>query len=205
MASQITHIPYGRKIKDLFLYDRKINERKFYIGTVFPDIRYLGSIDRKETHWENLQIEELDKIENDFKLGMYVHSLVDIERNKVLRRLNMKELVPQKPMVTSVLKILEDIVVYPLVDDWGEIISYFDQVIAEELRYVNKEKVINWHQKLKEYFSQPPSLKSISDFLDNLILTERQKERAAELFKEMEKDDEIKRLLGQVYKELFKV
>ena len=205
MASQITHIPYGRKVKDLFLQGKEIDERKFYVGTVFPDIRYLGDIDRKKTHWENPQIGELDKIENDFELGMYVHSLVDIERNRVLKRLDIKGLIPQEPMVFQVLKIIEDMVVYPLIEDWDEIISYFDQVLAEELEYVSKEEAFAWHQKLEKYFSQPPSIKSVSDFLNHLVLTEQQKEEATRLFKKLKKDDEVKRVLGQVYKELFEV
>jgi len=33
MASQITHIPYGKKVLDLFLSDQKIDEAKFFVGT----------------------------------------------------------------------------------------------------------------------------------------------------------------------------
>ncbi len=42
MASQITHIVYANVVRKKFLADREIDEAKFYVGNVFPDIRYLG-------------------------------------------------------------------------------------------------------------------------------------------------------------------
>lgn len=42
MASQITHIVYGKVVLDKFLRDKGVDENKFYVGTVFPDIRYGG-------------------------------------------------------------------------------------------------------------------------------------------------------------------
>lgn len=203
MASQITHIPYGRKALEMFLADREIDEQKFLVGTVFADIRYLGTTERGKTHWSQPKISQLKKIDDDFKLGMYVHSLVDIERNKVLEKLRIYEQVSQGLMASAVLKIIEDTVTYQLVDDWGKIISYFDEVLEEELEYVSRETASEWHKKIQEYFSQPPSLESVAKFLDNLILTKKQRIEGVELFERLNNDQKVKRELGQVYSQLF--
>jgi len=97
-------------------------------------------------------------------------------------------------MTASVLKVI---------DDWGKIISYFDGVLEEELEYVSRETAGVWHQKLQEYFSQPPDLKSVTRFLEHLTLTEEQKSEALRLFRKLKENREVRRTLSQVYDQLF--
>lgn len=157
MASQITHIPYGKKVLDKFLSGRKIDEKKFYIGTLFPDIRYLGSIEREITHPANPTIEHLQVLTNDFEIGAYTHVLVDIERENVLQKLGAYNLLVPEPITFYAMKQIEDELTYNLYPDWGKIISYLDTILPEELVLAKEGPVRKWHNLLKKYFSSSPN------------------------------------------------
>lgn len=161
MASQITHIVYGKKALELFLSDQKIDEKKFFIGTVFPDIRYLGSIEREKSHYDNPTVDGLRSIEGDFQKGMYAHALVDIEREKLLNKLGMYDAVPSSGYTVSALKFIEDEFTYSLISDWDKYKQYLSDVIDEEYVLVPRENAQRWHSILSLYFSQPPTWQTI--------------------------------------------
>lgn len=77
MAAPITHLVLAEKIfdEDLSLFDRK----EFLLGTLFPDIRYLKTIDHDKTHFNNLKITDLAG-GNSFLAGAKFHSIVDDAR-----------------------------------------------------------------------------------------------------------------------------
>ncbi len=81
MAAPITHIVLTQKIFDK--YFRRLDHQLFFIGTLLPDIRYLGVIDRKETHYKNLSIKDLNG-EKSFLAGLKFHSILDEVREKFI-------------------------------------------------------------------------------------------------------------------------
>ena len=81
MAAPITHIVLTDKIFQNHFKDK--NKADFYTGTVFPDIRYLGVIDRNKTHFKNLKISDVKK-ETSFWAGFKFHSFLDEAREKFL-------------------------------------------------------------------------------------------------------------------------
>lgn len=160
MASQITHIPYGKKIKDKYLSGCEIDQAKFFVGNLFPDIRIFGDIDRKTSHPENPTPDGLRSLQNDFKKGMYVHSMVDIERDSILRRLGTYELMDINNLSSLAMKIIEDEFSYDLEPDWSLYIGYLDKIYPEEVALVPEKTVERWHHLLQDYFAQKPSWES---------------------------------------------
>lgn len=156
MANQITHIPYGKKVMDKFLSDQELDRAKFFVGNLFPDIRIFGDIDRKRSHPENPTAEGLRNLPNDFEKGIYAHSMVDIERDGILRRLGAYELMDINNLSSLAMKIIEDEFAYDLVPNWNIYIDYLNEIYPEEIALVPRNTVEKWHSLLQEYFSQKP-------------------------------------------------
>ncbi len=168
MASQITHIPYARKIKNLFLSDQLIEDNKYYLGTLFPDIRYLGNLKREETHDLEPTIDKLVQMRGSFNKGSYVHSLVDVEREKTLKKLGIYNYVEENGINVSVIKFVEDEFSYGLIHDWSKYVKYLDEIVTDETTLVSVDIVKKWHILLKKYFSEPPTIQTIVAFSQNL-------------------------------------
>ena len=80
MAGPIGHIVLALSLLNGPLADK--DRAAFMLGTTFPDIRYLGVIERGKTHnnhatWQNVQTES-----SSFKAGMDFHALVDRGREQ---------------------------------------------------------------------------------------------------------------------------
>ncbi len=204
MASQITHVPYAKKVLEKFLTDREVDERSFFVGTLFPDIRYLGVIEREKTHIVDPTVENLKKLSNSFELGKYTHSLIDYEREKTLERLGMyKEIEPTKLSVYA-MKFIEDEFTYPLISDWNKYIKFLNGVTDKEKELVGEESARTWHELLQDFFRQPPNTesmihlaKSLRGFTDELlegILNEEIK---------IKKNAAAMKIIGQTYQGLF--
>lgn len=87
MASQISHIAYGQKFLDRYLKNQEIDRKKFFVGTLFPDIRYLASLSRETNHVDNVDQTAIMHEKNDFQKGLLVHNFVDVEREKIIESL----------------------------------------------------------------------------------------------------------------------
>jgi hypothetical protein len=152
MASQIAHIVYGNKVKIKFLKKNNIDEKKYFIGNVFPDIRYLRVISRDETHPKNPELEKLQKIDDPFKLGVYTHSFVDWEREKTLKRLGMYDEVENETITKTAMKLVEDEILYPYYNNWKALSSYLEAILPEEESLVPRNAILKWHNLLEQYF-----------------------------------------------------
>jgi len=75
MPNQITHIVLTSKVFDQTFV--KFNKSEFYIGTIFPDIRYLGVIDRAKTHFADVTLDSVLGAKTSFLAGLLFHNLVD--------------------------------------------------------------------------------------------------------------------------------
>jgi hypothetical protein len=168
MASQITHIPYAKKVLDMFLSGQKIDEKKFFIGTLFPDIRYLGVIAREKSHYLDPTVEGLLTIDGDFEKGRYTHALIDLERERTLTRLGAYDLLDNGPFVTFAMKFIEDEFSYNLIYDWNKYINFMNEVLSEEESLVSKEAVQQWHILIQKYFSSKPTPETVVVFSKDL-------------------------------------
>lgn len=204
MASQITHIPYGEKVLSLFLKDKPVDERKFYIGTVFPDIRYLKVIDRDKTHVANPSIEGLKEITNSFELGFYTHALIDKEREQTIKRLGFYNVLPSDRITTYAAKFLEDEIAYPLFKEWPKVISYLKSTLEEEIVLVPKEAAAKWHEMLQNYFESPPDKASVTKLAAALEFDSKLIQAVTNGVGELRGNSKIMEIIKATHGELFK-
>lgn len=153
MAAPITHIVLAEKIFDKYFSTK--NKKEFYVGTSFPDIRYLGVIDREKTHFDRPNIGDILNSES-FLAGMKFHSLVDQVRESFMLGRNLYSLFPKSQFCTQAIKVFEDGVLRGKIGGWDGVAHIFDDIDNNELEFgVEKADIARWHLLLRHYFSRP--------------------------------------------------
>jgi len=197
MAAPITHVILADKIFNKFFSDK--NRGDFYIGTSFPDIRYLGVIDRDKTHFPDLNFEQLKTL-SSFEAGLRLHSLVDKVRENFVRSKNIYTLVPESPFTTKALKFFEDKMFYEKRSDWSDIASYFKNILEDELSFgVARADVVKWHKFLQIYFSEGPSDQNIYGYMSMINRPKEMAEEFIKLTKLMENNNDLKQVVIDLY------
>lgn len=200
MAAPITHIALTEKVFDKFFSDKK--RKDFYIGTVFSDIRHLGVIDRKSTHFplSSLNVKNIQEENNSFTAGLKFHSLVDDIRERFMESKNIYSLIPESKYKGQILKLLEDELYYDKVSNWKEFIEFLDDVLPEELSFNIQEKDIKrWHIILQKYFSQKPD-KEIKNWLAiELSLAKKAQDEIINLVEKTRPNEEIRKIVEEFY------
>lgn len=198
MAAPATHIILADKVFEKYFQDKTKSD--FYIGTSFPDIRYLGVIDREKTHFGDLNIHELTSLPA-FEAGLKFHSLVDEVREKFMKSHNVYALVPDSPFITQALKFFEDKILYEERSNWDEIASYFGKVTNEELSFgVKAADIEKWHRFLQTYFTTKPSDQNIREFVAAINKPNEMAEEIIRLTKMMEENKQLKGIVLDFYK-----
>lgn len=174
-AGPITHVALGEKWLKLVAPDYTEDQKKeFLLGTVFPDIRYLGVIKREKTHYKGVTLESVRKADTPFKQGMLFHSYVDEFREKWVREKGIdKKLTDISPQQQrTFLKIIEDQILYSEYS-WGFFRQYLMTIPHEEREYGIEDKALNeWHTGLTLYFTASPELLLVQiGLLEKDILT----------------------------------
>ena len=198
MAAPITHIVLTEKIFNKFFIDK--TKKDFFIGSLFPDIRYLKVIDRDKTHFKNLTIVDLEN-NDSFSAGLKFHSIVDIVREKFIIANNVYSLCPKSKYITQSLKILEDEIFYQYVKNWDIYKNYFNEILSSEKKFGISEKDLRrWHSLLQRYLKKQPDEQTIRDFALDIGFSE---EIASEINKnivKMRADKKIVDILKNLYK-----
>lgn len=200
MASQITHIVYG---KDLFQKLKPaLNWKEFVIGTTFPDIRQITGIERERWHQHGTSLNEVPQ-DNSFESGVYIHSYVDEKREEYLRSKGVYELVGHDPVYKSVLKLVEDEIVYKRLQDWDEISSFFDSILKHEAKLVGKKYVEKWHNFLKEYVVRKPNEKIWRSLLQRMDMYSHLTEEIMSAIEKIKKNKKVISIIeeaGDIFK-----
>ncbi|RJR26472.1 hypothetical protein C4561_04950 [candidate division WWE3 bacterium] len=166
MAAPITHIVLFEKIYNSQFSDK--DRLHFIVGTSFPDIRYLGKIDRSKTHFPDVSMQDIMG-SDPFKAGLKFHSFVDRVRENFLLSRNIYEFCPKSKYITQSVKFLEDIVLYSKVNDWDSYKSMLDNVLEEELSFgLSEEHISHWHKILQTYFAVQPDLTTVDKFVSGI-------------------------------------
>ena len=203
MASQVTHITYAKVVKEKFLTGKHIDEAKFYVGNIFPDIRYLGDITREASHIKNPTVGSLLKIENSFELGMYCHALIDRKREEALMKLGFYDVIAKDDLIPYAIKLIEDQVNYPRTKNLPEVIGYLDSVFEEEVKLVPKDTVVKWHKLTSEYFSQSPTRQTIARFVEGLSIDKKIINSVLQLMDKVKENKKAMRLIETTEENLF--
>jgi hypothetical protein len=167
VAAPATHIVLADKVfNDYFA---KKDKKKFFIGTSFPDIRYLGAIDRDKTHFRLSNVQDISKSDS-FEAGIKFHSLVDNVGLDFMSRRKLYSYFPESEFQLQAVKIFEDGVLYSKLDNWSLIRNFFEDVVDEEKKFgVASKDIERWHDLLRNYLSEPfDSNKVIFKFVEDI-------------------------------------
>jgi len=164
MATPITHLVLTDKIFNRYFSDK--DKAKFFVGTSFPDIRYLARIDRTITHLPHPTMAEMIA-SPDFESGLKFHTYLDNVREGLVVRKNLYSFLPTSQFISHAMKFVEDTILYSKISNWKPIIRYFDKLYPEEFSYgVSEATVTKWHAGLQNYFGQKPGDKSITEYFN---------------------------------------
>lgn len=160
-AGPAMHIALGNKWLSTFAPNYSEQEKKlFLLGTVFPDIRYLGTVKRNQTHYQEVTLEKVYAQTTPFMRGVYFHSFVDEYREKYIRQHDVMKKVASIPRALqgTFLKVVEDEMLHPK-HDWSEFRLYLSSIPNEEkILDITDETLTQWHTGLTFYFTACPSM-----------------------------------------------
>jgi len=164
MPAPVTHIVLALSILPM-LPDK--NKEEFLIGTSFPDIRYLGTLTREQTHMSDPTWSSIIKESSSFKAGIEFHALVDRIHDEYMSKHNAYNYIAAPDRLKSyILKFYEDMLLYEYCTIWPEIINSFDIIVQDELIFPHdKRSVKKWHNILQLYFSDRPDIIRLTTLL----------------------------------------
>jgi len=156
MAGEATHAMLADRVCDQAL--AKYAKPEFILGTLFPDIRYLGVTERDTTHVREITLAHVRAEEDAFIAGAKFHSLVDKVRNEFMKASGVYDQCPPFLYDQQSLKFLEDELFYSLFPSWSRVLSYLDDVAAGPEQYgVTLDAARQWYALMADYLSNPPS------------------------------------------------
>ncbi len=160
-AAPAMHVLLGDRWLAHFAPMYQDTEKKlFLLGTVFPDIRYLGVIQRDKTHFKNVTYQKIKNESSPFQRGMLFHSFVDEFREKFIQRTNIEEKIVEVPLRLrgTFLKLVEDQILQDR-KNWSYFRNALITIPEEEKKWgISDSTLGEWHMGLTFYFSTFPSL-----------------------------------------------
>jgi len=203
MAAEITHLVLAEKVFGRHFADK--NKKKFFIGTLFPDIRYLGAIERNKTHFRNLKLAEI-RNESSFWAGLKFHSFVDENRSRFLRNYpTISELLvafrgKKIANIDRCLKLLEDELLYKKINNWQMYVKFLDDILSEELLFnIAKETIKKWHRMLQNYFSRQPTNEARKKLLLAMGFPESKIKQSNKIINKMKSNEAVCQLVEDFY------
>ena len=201
MAGPITHIVLAMKALPL-LNVQDIQE--FIVGTSFPDIRHLGSIDRGSTHDHSKVLRDVQTAPSPFAAGMLFHSLVDTVREDFMVEHGLYSKIEDLPHIVVAVKFYEDQLLYNKIKNWYEIESYFGKPLPDELVFgASKDQVSLWHKLIRNYCSEQPSQKSRRQLIVGMNPSEKTKSEAKLFETELQKIEKKQDIISPLSFELY--
>lgn len=162
MAAPGTHTVLASKVYKKYFSDKNFSD--YIVGNNFPDIRYLGVIERDATHFYGLKISDFIG-DTPFLAGVKLHSVVDEVREAYMKKNGIYSFFPDSPLKSQAVKFFEDCVLYDKIDNWNEIVASFDNVLPEERAFgIEEQDLLRWHGFLKLQLSHKPEETDLKKF-----------------------------------------
>lgn len=202
MAGPISHIVYAEKALRSFLQGR--DEDQFIVGTLLPDIRYLGVIAREATHRTGLTLADVQQEPDSFRAGMLFHSLIDEVREAFVVRSGVYDELPPSQLLAVALKICEDAKTYTLSSDWRTYIGYLETIKPSEQTFgIPAQKLRQWHAMHAALFADPSPSKN-SAFFETLGFSPAQTAQTAALINQITTRNLVDEYISDFYQNLEK-
>jgi hypothetical protein len=156
----MTHIHVAEKwIADFTTYNVK-ERQAFMLGTLFPDISYLGVIMRSEIYDVPHTLQDVYEARTPFQAGKLLHIYMDNLRFRLMKKWGVKSLLAHMSQehINTFLELLEDELLYR--DKSATTVRQFLSAIYEEeiLSNIPVEALIKWHRILIRYLAGKPSV-----------------------------------------------
>lgn len=174
----------------------------FLRGTSFNDIRYLGVIDRTQTHVKDVNWEMVQSEKDPFKKGMLLHSLLDVAREKYMVEHNVYRFVPAPAAAyrTQIIKFTEDLLVHDLASDWKGVQDSFEIIDPSERSFgLTDTSITQWHQILHGYFNEKPTSHRIVSLIEKLRGANPAYKKLVPLIDALSKNPELKDIILSFY------
>ncbi|EKE01296.1 MAG: hypothetical protein ACD_21C00169G0003 [uncultured bacterium] len=159
-AGPVTHAYLAQKWINSQEHFNKQETDSFIRGTLFPDIRYLGILTRKATHYKGITLKALLRDKSPFSRGKKLHSFIDEKREELVvawKIYDQLKNIPGQKYRSTFLKLLEDEILYRE-GNWEEVRTALNVVDDSELACnIKKEDIIKWHKIMQLAFYMPPS------------------------------------------------
>ncbi len=206
MAAPVSHIYFAKRFFDIS--GLEIDQKAFIVGTSFPDIRYLGIIDRTKTHFSEVSLEQVKAEKDPFKAGLLFHNYHDLKRTEYIQQSGLYKLLPDNKFISQAEKFGEDVLLYGLSRDWFMFKDFFREVNSDELSYgLQTQDVEAWHKLISDYISEPPSSLSVGHFCEKLIDGQEMAEQIPELLHIITNNADARQILAGTrayFEDLFK-
>lgn len=210
-AAPVTHALLAEKWMAAQEQYDDMEKRSFIIGTLFPDIRYMGDVKRSDTHEKGVTVKRLKEKQNAFLKGKRLHVFVDELREKCVVKWKMYDKiqhVPNQRRRALFLKLLEDEILYPK-QDWQQVRNYLTHIDPEERKFqIEVSKIKRWHRNQSMAFTALPS-----DYIWHLALFNKSfagvkpevLREWSKILPKMAKDPEMQHYVEKLLKEFDKV
>lgn len=145
------------------------DKQQFVVGACFPDISHLGCIAEEKTHIKKVSWQSIVEEPSSFKAGMKFHTLSAKLREEFVEQHDMLSHLSYIPYKASLLKFIEDTILYAKVDDWQTVAHYFEDVLEEELAFgIERKEIMRWHTIIKQYCHTEPNVKMLGHITQHL-------------------------------------
>lgn len=159
-AGPLTHVYLAERWIELNEEYTDEEHRACLLGTLFPDIRYLGVISRDATHEKAITTEAIAATDDPFLKGMRIHAFVDEVREQFAEQWGAFKLLDDAPQQhrTTLLKVVEDEILHSR-SHWGYVLAYLTTIVDGEVESgISEAAIAKWHRILSIYFGREPSL-----------------------------------------------
>lgn len=192
MAAPALHLLFTRAFAGVVSDD-------FLAGVSFPDIRYLGSVSREETHsYDMHQVSDT----TSFVAGAAFHHYIDEVRGAYWRNHGIYENLPQSPLSAQALKFCEDILLYDTVEDWQPYIHALrkNHKVPEKFQNaLSTQEIEQWYETLAQYISKKPTIDDITSLMGTIGLDSHVAAKVAEIMNTILGDEALVLAIKQYY------
>ena len=172
--------------------------RDFYLGNLFPDIRYLNVITREESHYEVVSA-DLIPLENPFIAGVYYHSLVDEFYSRFREESGIYSGYPGGRLASVAFRIAEDRYFYNKIAFIPQLLSWLSHIPPEAVQIAGSASAVEtWYNILKRYLRQPPGKKMLKMGARFLDISHSQLSQSEKLYRQVSGDQKVKEMLERL-------
>lgn len=166
MPSPISHLAYAQ---DFAAIDTPSDLAAYWRGTVFPDIRYLGVIERAKSHRRGVTFYEVRAETASWRRGYLLHNSIDDAWNAYWIQFQLDTDEPAHRAKWMAVKLLEDELVFADIFDKAGVAALLGVADAGALALgVKSRDIERWGAIVGEMLREVPSVQSRARFAGHL-------------------------------------